>query len=203
MTRGKIMQGLLAGMALVSFGLSAAVPASAALADTPAPITAAPDGDTSPDILLQMCQASGSGCARDANNLDSTGNFIVTGTEITGPAENTRFFGNGSHLTMNGITFQEGTLKFIGHTNLCMGTKNPGTDPNLYTRHCSGDTGIIWLHGRANGADVWINRLWSQSSVNGAGDFQVLEGFDPGAQVLNMIVTGYASHQGFARYEFR
>jgi hypothetical protein len=175
--------------------------AAPALADV-VPITAG-DASDSPDIPLQMCQASGTGCTRDANNLDSTGNFVVTGTEITGPAENSKFVYNGNHLMFNGNNFPEGTLKFTGHTNLCIGTKSVGMDPNLYTRHCSGDTGIIWLHGRANGADVWINRLWTQSSINGLGDYQVLEGGDPGAPVISMFIISYNNHNGFVRYEFR
>jgi hypothetical protein len=176
--------------------------ASPAQASQP-PITAAPDGDTSPDVPLQMCQASGTGCARDANNLDTTGNFVVTGTEITGPAENSRFLGNGSHLNVNGTVFQEGTLKFTGHTNLCIGTGTGSTQGELVTQPCAGGRGTIWLHGRANGADIWINRLAQQTLNPDPGDYEVLEGFDPGASVTSMIIVSYNNHAGFVRYEFR
>jgi hypothetical protein len=210
--RDRWTQAAIAASTVLLGLLAASGPIGTAMASTstpevgitaPAPITA---GDTgvSPDIPLQMCQASGTGCTRDSHNLNTRGNFVVTGMEITGPAENMRFVYNGHHLRLNGISYPEGTLKFTGHRNLCIGTKSPGTDPNLYTRHCSGDTGIIWLHGRINRADGWINRVWTLSALNGFGDYEVIEGFDPGARVIGMLVVEYNSqHGGFVRYQFR
>jgi hypothetical protein len=193
-----LMLGAPAGAATVS---AQAPVAAHALADTNPPITPAPDGDTSPDIPLQMCLASGTACARDKDNSDTPNGFVIEGTEITGPAENARFVSDGNHYSFQGMSFPTGTLHFTAHPGLCMGTSGTRpVDTVERTQACNGGTGIIVLHGRANGADIWLVRLVLQ---NNCCDPWVIAGLNSNQDSLLVVDYNNAGSDWFKRWEFR
>lgn len=158
-------------------------------------LVAAPDGDTSPAVPLQNCESSGSWCARDANDLSSFGNRINEGTEVSGPAENTRFVADGGHFLFGGINFPTGVLKLTGHTNLCYGTENIGVA--VITQPCAGGQGTVIGHGKSNGHEVWVVR---RSTVQ-FGSLQVIAGAN--VQGDQLTVVQWTANGPFKRWELQ
>jgi len=105
--------------------------------------------DASPSVAGSPdCLVSGSTCMRDANNLNVSGNPIVEGSNINGPAENL--------VLIDGST----EYQFAGHTTLCVGLNSADTE--AITQPCNGGHGIVMTRVSRNGAIAIIDDAATQ-----------------------------------------
>ena len=105
--------------------------------------------EVSPNVAgSPNCLVSGSTCMRDANNLNTSGNPIVEGSNINGPAENLLLIDGGTQY------------QFAGHTTLCLGLS--ADDTHAVTQPCNGGHGIVQTRVNRNGAIAIINDAATQ-----------------------------------------
>jgi hypothetical protein len=156
-----------AGFSILALAVTSGAPAMAAQT---APAHAAVSADTSdgypdpvtiePDISPRpLCKTSDALlCARDTNNSDSAGSVMFSGNQTPGPAEDTKFVGNGNTFTFRTHTYNTGLLHLTGHPGLCYS----GDLGAVTTASCTNGTATVWGHGTSGGHDVWINRAETQ-----------------------------------------
>jgi hypothetical protein len=156
------------GFSVLALAVTSGVPAMASQA---APAHAAVAADTpdgypdpgpaiEPDITPRpLCKVNDALlCARDTNNSDSAGSVMFSGNQTPGPAEDTKFVGNGGTFTFRTHTYHTGLLHLTGHSGLCYS----GDLGAVTTANCATGTATVWGHGMSAGHDVWVNRAETQ-----------------------------------------